>query len=396
MRRRRPNRGFNLVELMVASAVSIVGVVTAANALIGQYGAMQSRDLKRTANSASREATQFLDSTLLMTGFGIDPRWALDFSYRCANQPCRDSTTGPDELVVVSRDPRYQYLAQGQGTCTDPNGCFSGDAWAITAATTSPPSLTVTFQPGTTLEAGRVVLAMCAGAQSPVMLTLAAAVSLPSSALASSVTLNQFSSDATLGAYNQTGALQTCHGQPGAAMFLVDRSRFFVQTLNGTPWLMLDTGRDLDGDGVLPPTDQDDLIPVAKNVVDMQVAYVLSPCAGYLTGPDANQNWVTGDVQGTREEPLLVTNPAAPTYSTGASDPARCATINSANVRALRVTLRLRSDRPDHSKGANWPGDVMANAENHTGSLNVPGYRLFTAQLNVTLRNMNSTTGFIF
>ena len=33
-------------------------------------------------------------------------------------------------------------------------------------------------------------------------------------------------------------------------MFLVDRARFFVQNLNGTPWLMLDTGRDLDGDGV--------------------------------------------------------------------------------------------------------------------------------------------------
>src|SRR5262249_15429975 len=118
--------------------------------------------------------------------------------------------------------------------------------------------------------------------------------------------------------------------------------------------------------------------------------------AGYLTGPDSDQNWVTSDAKGTREEPLLVTNPAGPTYSTGASDPARCATINSANVRALRVTLRLRSDRPDHSKGANWPGDVMANAENRTGSLNVPGYRLFTAQLNVTLRNMTSTTGFIF
>jgi len=381
---------------MVASAVSLVGVVTAANALIGQYTAMQSRDLKRTANSASREATQFLDSTLLMTGFGIDPRWALDFSYRCTTQPCRDSINGPDELVVVSRDPRYQYLAQGEGTCTSPNGCFSGDAWAITSATTSPPSLTVTFQPGTNLEAGRVVLAVCAGAQSPVMLTLSTAVGLPSSALPSSVTLSQFSADATLGAYNAVGGLQTCHGQPGAALFLVDRSRFFVQTLNGTPWLMLDTGRDLDGDGVLPPTDQNDLIPVTKNVVDMQVAYVLSPCAGYLTGPDSDQNWVTGDAKGTQEEPLLVTNPAAPTYDTGATDPARCSTINAANVRALRVTLRLRSDHPDHSQAGNWTGDVMTNAENRTGTLNVPGYRLFTAQLNVTLRNMTSTTGFIF
>jgi len=394
--KRRAHRGYSLVELMVASAVSLVGVVTAANALIGQYTAIQSRDLKRTANSASREATQFLDSTLLMTGFGIDPRWALDFSYRCNSQPCRDSVTGPDELVVVSRDPRYQYRAQGEGGCSDPNGCFSGDAWAITSATTSPPSLTVTFQPGTNLEAGRVVLAVCAGAQSPVMLTLAAPVGLSSTALPSSVTLSQFSTDTTLGPYNAVGGLQTCHGQPGAALFLVDRSRFFVQTLNGTPWLMLDMGRDLNGDGVLPPVDQDDLIPVAKNVVDMQVAYVLSPCAGYAAGPDSDQNWVTGDAKGVLEEPLLVTNPVAPTYDSGATDPSRCSTINAANVRALRVTLRLRSDRQDHAQTGNWTGDVINNAENRTGTLNVPGYRLYTAQLNVTLRNMTSTTGFIF
>jgi type IV pilus assembly protein PilW len=393
---RRPQRGFSLVELMVASAVSLIGVVTAANALIGQYTAMQSRDLKRTANNTSREATQFLDSTLRMTGFGIDPRWALDFSYRCAAQPCRDSVSGPDELVVVSRDPRYQFLAQGEGGCADPNGCFSGDAWPITAATTSPASLTVTLQPGTRLEAGRVVLALCAGAQSPVMLTLASPVSLSTASLPTNVTLSQFSGDPTLGPYNATGGLQTCHGQPGAALFLVDRARFFVQTLNGVPWLMLDTGRDLDGDGILPPVDQDDLIPVAKNVVDMQVGYVLNPCTGYPAGPDSDQNWVTGDAKGVQEEPLVLTNPVGPTYDTAANDPARCATINAANVRALRVTLRLRSDRADHSQGPAWPGDVMANAENRTGTLNVPNYRLFTAELNVTLRNMTSTTGFIF
>src|SRR5262249_15887179 len=204
------------------------------------------------------EPTEFLAATLRMTGWGVDRRWAIDLSYRCAAQPCRDSTTGPDELVVISRDPRYRYLAQGEGACTDPGGCFTGNAWAVTAATSGPPSLTVTLQPGTQLEAGRVVLALCAGGLSPVMLTLAAPASVPSGGAPASGVRSRFSADPTLGAYNATGSLQTCHGQPGAAMFLIDRSRFFVQTLNGTPWLMLDTGRDLDGDGILPPLDQDD------------------------------------------------------------------------------------------------------------------------------------------
>ncbi|HZJ55578.1 MAG TPA: prepilin-type N-terminal cleavage/methylation domain-containing protein [Myxococcaceae bacterium] len=391
----RPQRGFSLVEVLTASAVSLVAVAAASQALVGQYMALQSRDLSRTANGAAREATQFLDSTLRMTGFGVDPRWAIDFSYRCASQPCRDSATGPDELVVVSRDPRYRYLVQGEGGCTDVGGCFSGNAWPITAATTGPASLTVTLQPGTSLEAGRMVQALCAGGQFPVMLTLAAPVSLPSSSPAGDVILNRFSADPTLGPYNDTGSLRACHGQPGAALFLVDRSRFFVQTLNGTPWLMLDTGRDLDGDGILPPADQDDLIPVSKNVLDLQIAYALDPCTGVATGPDSNGDWMIGNAKGVREEPLLNTSPAAPVYGTASTDPSRC-TLNPANVRALRVTLRLRSDRADHAKGDGWAGDRLVNAENRSDSLNVRGHRLFTTQLDVTLRNMTSTASFIF
>jgi len=396
MSRRLLPAGFTLVEVMVASAVSLVAVTAASQALVSQYMALQSRDLSRIANGSAREATQFLDSTLRMTGFGVDPRWAIDFTYRCAAQPCRDSATGPDELVVISRDPRYRYLAQGEGTCADPGGCFTGNAWAVTAATSGPPSLTVTLQPGTQLEAGRVVLVLCAGGQSPVMLTLAAPASVPSDGAPTSVVLSRFSADPTLGAYNATGSLQTCHGQPGAAMFLIDRSRFFVQTLNGTPWLMLDTGRDLDGDGNLPPLDQDDLIPVAKNVVDMQVAYALDPCPGYAGGPDSDGDWLIGDAKGVREEPLMNTNPPAPTYGTASNDPSRCSTLSPANVRALRVSLRLRSDRQDLGRTPGWTGDVLNNAENRPGTLNVPGYRLFSAQLDVTLRNMSSTASFIF
>ena len=393
---RRPSRkGFTLLEVLVSSTVSLVAVAAASQALINQYGALQGRDLSRQANGAAREATQFLDTTLRMTGFGVDPRYGVDMNYRCTTQPCRDSVSGPDELVVVSRDPRYRYLAQGEGGCGSSAGCFFGNAWPITSATTSPPSLTVTFQPGTSLEAGRVVLAMCAGGQNPVMLTLAASVGLSTASPPGGVVINRFSADATLGPFNATASLQTCHGQPGAAMFLVDRSRFFVQTLNGTPWLMLDTGRDLDGDGILPPADQDDLIPVAKNVVDMQVAYALDPCGGVATGPDSDGDWVIGDTKGRQEEPLRVTTPAAPTYNTASNDPARC-TMSPANVRAIRVSLRLQSDRVDHSRGDNWPGDTLNSPENRTDALNVPGHRLFSSQLDVTLRNMSSQASFIF
>ncbi|HEY3585806.1 MAG TPA: prepilin-type N-terminal cleavage/methylation domain-containing protein, partial [Myxococcaceae bacterium] len=132
MARRASRKGFTLLEVLVSSAVSLVAVAAASQALINQYGALQGRDLSRQANGAAREATQFLDTTLRMTGWGVDPRYAIDMTYRCTTQPCRDSVNGPDELVVVSRDPRYQYLAQGEGGCGNSAGCLSGDAWPIT------------------------------------------------------------------------------------------------------------------------------------------------------------------------------------------------------------------------------------------------------------------------
>ena len=58
----RPQRGFSLLEVLTASAVSLVAVTAASQAMVGQYTALHSRDLSRTANGAAREATQFLDS----------------------------------------------------------------------------------------------------------------------------------------------------------------------------------------------------------------------------------------------------------------------------------------------------------------------------------------------
>jgi len=127
----------------------------------------------------------------------------------------------------------------------------------------------------------------------------------------------------------------------------------------------------------------------------MQVAYALDPCAGVPTGPDSDGDWVIGDTKGRQEEPLVVTSPAAPTYGTASNDPARC-TLSPANVRAIRVSLRLQSDRVDHSRGDNWPGDTLPGPENRVGTINVPGHRLFSSQLDVTLRNMSSTASFIF
>src|SRR5207249_4682886 len=61
-------------------------------------------------------------------------------------------------------------------------------------------------------------------------------------------------------------------------MFLVDRYHYLVQSYNGVPWLVLDTGRDENQNGTTPENgaDLNDYIPLAQGVEDLQFAYVLN------------------------------------------------------------------------------------------------------------------------
>ncbi len=396
---RRPYRqhGFSLIELLVASGLSVAAVALASMALVAQNNAMSALDQTRGANAVGREAILLIEESIRRLGWGIDPRYAIDFKYgACATQPqpCRDSTFAPDELVFVARNPNYYWFNTGDPGCTLAAGCFYGRAWPITGVTTSgsPSTLTITPQAtnttAVTIRPGQVVLAMCAGGLSPVMLTLSQSYTITGT---SALLLTPDA--ANMVPYNDYASLAACHGQPGAALFLVDRFRYFIQRFGSNSWLMLDTGVDVNADGTRGNTP--DLIPVAKNVEDMQVAYAVPPLPGGCAFGDLNNhNGVLGDdpSNSTAEEPTFTT--AGPLYTTTATDPTRC-NLWAGNVRSIRVTLRIRAASPDRSR-AGWAGDSIPYPENRSGNVQVSSYRQYTAETSISLRNLDSKTPFIY
>ena len=135
-----------------------------------------------------------------------------------------------------------------------------------------------------------------------------------------------------------------CYLTGGAFLFLIDQYHYYVTTLNNEPWLVLDNG--IVYDTVTPANN---LIPVARGVEDMQVAYLLGPTAG--TAPDSNHDWVVGNNQTvvTAEEP----DPTQAKPINGAAN----GTMHPGNIRGVRVTMVVRSPIPDRSLGSSFLGD---------------------------------------
>ncbi len=393
------SRGFTLLELMVSMTIVLLGLGIATASFIDQNKSLQALDMAREANESTRDAMLQLESSLRVAGWGVDPRHAIDMQYQCAGAgtACRVSISGPDQLAFVARNPAYRWLAPGEVTpdgasCPDTvtGGCYAGNAWPIQAVDTaaSPKTVTVTLPTGTVLERGRVVLATCESGQKPVMLTLSeryegdgTQVELVPAAPASPAL-----------PYNDPDKLEGCHLNGG--LFMVDRSRYLVQdvTVAGrtTPWLMLDTGLDLNDDDAI---DAKDYVPIARNVVDLQVAYILQPVAGE-TAPDSDTDWIVGNERGAALEGLDLTKDA-PDYESTNDSPAR-RTLHPANVRGVRVSLTLRSSRSDARMPQDWAGDALPGFENRNGTVSVAGHRLYTVQTEITLRNMDSRSPFTF
>jgi type IV pilus assembly protein PilW len=279
-------------------------------------------------------------------------------------QVCRDRTDGPDELVFVGRNPYYRVDFQGTNGCALASGCPTGLAWSVSAATAGgTPSITLQLRAGQLLEYGRSLLVTCSGGGRYTMATVGANVT----AGANGNTVVPLYATSVTNPYFENNFADPCFTGGNALAFAMDRYRYFIRTFGNVPWLMLDTGLDLNGDNQDPwlVEDAKDLLPIAPYVEDLQVAYVLNRLSGG-TAPDTNQNWVVGDDRsliGTSEEP----DPAAtaPTYPVPYNDPTR-ANLHPANIRELRIALSLRSERRDQSQPASWLGDQLPVLENET------------------------------
>ncbi len=132
---KRTPRGFTLLELMVGATLSllVIGAVTAA--FLSQNRAFVALDLNRVAADASRDAFLDMEPSIRRAGFGLDPRYAFDFAYyACPAANCRDSITGPDNIVFYASNPNYTYTVNA---ATAPDGTVCAGVLASVAMVTA-------------------------------------------------------------------------------------------------------------------------------------------------------------------------------------------------------------------------------------------------------------------
>lgn len=352
-RRQLPGRGFTLVELIVGLGVSAIIVAGAIALLINQQQAYQNTSADRAGQEAARQALVAIGDALRRAGYGIHPAVALDFGTvpqavldsvsptfvavqgrDCgASVSCRDRIDGPDEIAFYARDPYFVRALYAQPTTSQ---------------------ITITGGLATPLLQGQVLAVACGGACGKrwAYVTVGQAVAANPAAVSTAIPLAP-GAGAGLDFPNQNAALtDTCYGttvwtdgQPqtyalASKVFKVDRFRFYVARFLDPdsnlmrPYLMLDQGL-TDGTGPVR-------LPVAPDVDDLQFAYLVPNApnpANRLVGATPG----TAIASGAAGIDLGAT---PPTFTDARANPAR-ATQSPANIRAVRVSVVVRSPETD-------------------------------------------------
>jgi type IV pilus assembly protein PilW len=381
-------RGFSLIELLVAMAVSLIVVAAAVSLLIGTQRLFQTGTEDRALQETARVAMGELVGNLAMAGYGLDPTFAFDFGqantimdripigdqarfggYDCANPAvCRDSITGPDELVFYARDPMF-----GKDL-TGPVGASS-----ITLV-----------GPVTNLNPGQVLQIMCYGGSSQWYWAYVSVAKVDqSNPLQVAVTLTPSPGLAYDFPYqNQLLTEKACFGAGVRRAFKIDRYRYFIATIDAAgnvqpwqtpgarPYLMLDQGLS-DANGPVS-------VPIAPDVEDLQVSYVF-PLADAASGQQ-----LVGATSGVRVDASatgidLAPALGIPAFSTPSLDPIRT-THHPANIRAVRVAITVRSGLIDPK----LPDAAVPAALNRPDVPGEAGYRRLVFESTAATHNLES------
>jgi type IV pilus assembly protein PilW len=372
----RNGRGFTLIELMVALAVALVvtGLVTVAVAT--QQRSYSTGHRERAAQTNGRAALLQLEQTAQIAGWGMDAPLALDFDRYTGPCPAamgdcaRDRVDGPDELVFMSRNPRY-WVPQ------DRNQEPAGNAWRITGLNAG--EVSVVAHGGEWFPAGQVLQAVCAGGSTWAYFTVGVTTGPGTAGADLPVPLTAPSERDPFQRQDLAGA--GCFTNGTARLFRIDRYRYHVRPVlaedtGWDPYLVLDTGTDVDRDG---DVDEDDEIIVAEGIELLQVAYVLGepslpprglergvPIAFTATPSNVGSQSANGitllDFPGTPDpnNPLLLSGTGNEYlwsswygFAVGPPANARRTDDHQANVVALRIAISARgaSQRPDRIPG---------------------------------------------
>ena len=341
-------RGVTLVELLVSAAILSIVLMAATGVLLAQNAQYVRASGQREAREQGMAALEALQRAVRLAGFGMDPHLAFDFDHyncnlgsagggipqsaRCAAAQ-RDGFDQADELVLYYRDPNYR--TSPPPPPLPPAGCpgspgITGNAWRVLAATTA--SIALEMRAGQQIFRGQILQVICQDSATYTYVT----VSAPSPVInnCANVTLNL---EGPLTTNGPTGAVTSPFSLPGllsnpcfangnARAFLVSRNRFFVyqdaSRQPARPFLMLDQGLDISGAGGVPDGQltEFDLVPIASDIEDLQVSYVLDQVGILQSGAaitqatyflDDNQDGIWGNNLAAAAAEQLTANAAA-------------------------------------------------------------------------------------
>jgi type IV pilus assembly protein PilW len=354
----RPARGFTLIELTIAVAISLIVLAGIVAVVLSQQQAYADGHRQREAQGSARAALSFVEESLLLAGYGMDAPLALDFDRYVAGPPLCPTDLDPcprdggdaDEIVFYNRNPRYwvpmDYAAAPQG-----------NAWRVLSI--SEAEVRIRARKGDTFPENQILQAVCRAGSGFAYFTVAANTSaandmdLPIPLKPSATTDPFLRQDATTAA---------CFGGGEARLYLIDRHRFHIRPVGAESFLVHDLGTDRNLDGTI---DEADELVLAAGIETIQFAYILTNPTLAPRGTTADETIAMAPGAGTKSANGISTlqfptatgvDPAsgsvyAPTsfypHSVGPPTPEVRLTDHQANIRAIRVALRARSTLPD-------------------------------------------------
>lgn len=331
-----------LAELLVGAVITSIILAAVGAAVIAVQRSYVVESQVRGVVESGRGGMSFLERTVRLAGYGLDPRFAFDFSTINIPGQAKDnySLTLPDGTQVVTDDLAFRYR--------DPaflrRGSLTGN------------QLTLQTPFGVKLPAGQALILSCHGGQQFYVVRLAGPVS---------------DGDATTAAIENAGApfppfvAEPCLesgalGEPAYVM-LVHEIRVRLRDMGGRSFLV--AYRDFN-----PVDANENFVTLAQDVESFQVAYVMNrPRPDAAVAPsvvDANSNpanWVLGDAGSSANNAHPDPDAQPPLYETPYDDALRY-NGHPANIRSVRLSFALRSMEREATGREAFPPITLENA----------------------------------
>lgn len=315
-------RGVTLVELLVGTVITTIILAAVGMAVIAVQRSYVVETQVKGAVESGRSGMSFLERSVRLAGYGLDPRFAFDF----------DTTGVPGNV----KDNYELTLPSGEKVLTDDLAFRYRDPAFLRRGSITGGNLALQSPFGVTLRAGQPLIVSCVGGQEYVVVRLTAPVS-DATATAAPIGID-------VNPFPPTGGRQ-CLSSGGADapfVMLMQEVRVRLLVMDGRSFLV--AYRDFNG-----VAGNTNYVTLAQDVESFQVAYVMNrPRPDAAVAPAAVDaastpaNWVLGDAGSNAAN--VTPDPAtqAPLYSTPYDDALRY-NNHPANIRSVRLSFVLRS-----------------------------------------------------